>query len=400
MTETIAAAVQPVPPGTPFVVFGDDWNRNVSTMQHVFRHVSQQHPVIWINGIGHRVPQMTLRDSKRAIQKILAMFQSKRDRGFALGETGIGNAPARTLEPRVLPWHHSQLVHRYNSWSLIRLVRGALDEFTNHPPPVLVTGSPPSAGVVGHLSECASVYFCMDDFLHLPSTSPHMLAPLEARLLERVDAVVATAQSLTRTKRPASGIVHYLPQGVNYQHFATPRPLPHDLASLPRPIVGFSGAFYNRCDFDLIRKIAASNAKGSVVLVGPVLGDTSPIERSNVHILGPRPYRDLPAYVQGFDVGIIPYVLNEETKAVDPLKLLEYLAAGIPVVSTALPEARKYGDVVAIAEDVPGFVSAVMAAARESDSTLRERRQATARPHGWDQRADAFLQICAGLTRR
>jgi glycosyltransferase involved in cell wall biosynthesis len=290
-------------------------------------------------------------------------------------------------------------VHRFNTHSLLRTIREALAELGPHPAPLLVTGSPPSVGVVGQLGECASVYLCMDDFLHLPTTTPRMLAPLEARLLERVDAVVATAEILTRSKRPRSGRVHHLPQGVNYQHFATPRAVPAELASLPRPIVGFAGAFYDRCDFELLRRIADANASGSVVLVGPILDDPRHIDRPNVHLLGPRAYRDLPAYVQAFDVGIIPYVLNDETRAVDPLKLLEYLAAGIPVVCTALPEARKYAEVVAIAEDRTAFVDAVMEAARESDEGAPERRRAVARPHGWDRRAEALLGICAQLVR-
>ena len=100
--------------------------------------------------------------------------------------------------------------------------------------------------------------------------------------------------------------------------------------------------------------------------------------------------------MQAFDVGIVPYVLNEETVAVDPLKLLEYLAAGVPVVCTALPEARKYEGAVMIAADREAFVEAALAGAAEvADGAARERRQATARRHGWARRAERFIQICA-----
>ena len=211
-----------------------------------------------------------------------------------------------------------------------------------------------------------------------------------------MDAVVATAGILTHSKRPASGRVYHLPQGVNYEHFATPRPRPADLGALPRPIIGFAGAFYDRCDFQLLRRLADANPRGSLVLVGPVIDDPAPIRRPTVHLLGPRPYRELPAYVQAFDVGIVPYVLNEETVAVDPLKLLEYLAAGVPVVCTALPEARKYEGAVMIAADREAFVEAALAGAAEvADGAARERRQAPARRHGWARRAKRFIQICA-----
>jgi glycosyltransferase involved in cell wall biosynthesis len=238
----------------------------------------------------------------------------------------------------------------------------------------------------------ASIYFCMDDFLHLPTTSPAMLRPLEARLLDRVTAVIATAESLTHSKRPRSGRVYYLPQGVNYEHFASPRPLPADLARLPRPMVGFAGSIYDRIDFRLLELVAEAIPGGSVVLIGPVVGEPPAMAHANVHLLGPRPYHDLPAYVQAFDVGVIPYRLNQETIAVDPLKLLEYLAAGIPVVTTDLPEVRKHRDLVSIAATADVFVAAVRTALSSSPAA-RHRGQAAAREHGWDRRARELLRI-------
>jgi glycosyltransferase involved in cell wall biosynthesis len=248
--------------------------------------------------------------------------------------------------------------------------------------------------VVGRLGELASVYFCMDDFRYLPNVSPEMLEPLERRLLDRVDGVVATARVLTESKRPRSGRVLYLPQGVNYEHFAERRPLPAEMAALPRPRIGFAGGLTTPVDLDLVRRLAAAHPGGSVVLVGPVFIDPRLIAAPNVHVLGPRPYRDLPAYVQGFDVGIIPYRLNAHTVAVDPLKLLEYLAAGIPVVTTDLPEVRKYRHAVAIADSHEAFLAAVRGALEPGPGAL-QRRQAEARRHGWDARAEELLRFCA-----
>jgi len=376
--------------GGGIVVFGDDWGRRVSTMQHLFRHIAATHPVIWVNGIGHRLPTLRPSDVRRAWRKARAMLH-----GGATGSdgtVGIGQNPRHIVHPRVLPWHHWPAVHALNTRSLVRAIREALALHGLAEPPLLVTGSPPSAGVLGRLGEAASVYFCMDDFLHLPNVSPGMLAPLEQRMLARVDAVVATARSLTESKRPASGRVYYLPQGVNYEHFATPRPVPPEVAVLPRPRIGFAGGLTTPVDLDLVRRLAAEHPTGSVVLVGPVFLDVHDLAAPNVHVLGPRPYRDLPAYVQAFDVGIIPYVLNEHTVAVDPLKLLEYLAAGIPVVTTDLPEVRKYRDAVTIAATPQAFVTAVRDALDAPDGS-RAARRAVARNHGWDRRARELLGI-------
>ena len=260
-------------------------------------------------------------------------------------------------------------------------------------------GSPPSAPLVGRLGEVASLYFCMDDFSHLAGVSHGMLEPLEKRLLATVDAVVSTARSLTESKVPARGQAHYLPQGVNYDHFARPREEPTELAGLPRPLIGFAGAVSECCDLGLIRAVAEAHPGGSVVLVGPITGPTDGLDLPNIHILGARPYRDLPAYVQRFDVGLIPYLLNEWTRAVDPLKLLEYLAAGVPVVSTALPEAYKYEEVVTIARDRAAFLGGV-SSALAVDPTRRDRGRAVARSNTWADRARTFLDILDAIVER
>jgi len=374
----------------PFVVFGDDWGRHVSSMQHVFRHIIPTHDVFWVNSIGHRVPQLGLTDLRRAVEKGVRLARRPAP------ETTADGPQPELIEPKVLPWHHWSLVHRWNTRSLERSIRQTLHAAGVRERPVLVTGTPPSAGIVGRLDEVVSVYFCMDDFLHLPGVTTSMIGPLERRLLERVDVLVATAQSLVETKRPRSGVAHYLPQGVSYDHFRSPQPLPEDLRELPRPWIGFAGAISDCCDLDLVDTLARSVPHGSVVLVGPVtLTDPRHLDRltaPNIHQLGARPYATLPAYVQAFDVGIIPYVLNPWTQAVDPLKLLEYLAAGIPVVSTRLPEVEKYAAHVTIADTAEGFAAATRAAVDATPESRAEGQRAASR-HDWSARAERFLEI-------
>jgi glycosyltransferase involved in cell wall biosynthesis len=268
---------------------------------------------------------------------------------------------------------------------------------------VVVTGSPPSVAVLGQLGEIGSLYFCMDDFLHMPSVSARMIAPLERRLLEQVDLVIATAAVLTASKRPASGRAVHLPQGVNYGHFAALQSVPAEIAALPRPILGFAGEASERCDFQLLRALAAAPFTGSLVLVGPH-APTCDVHRefdgTKVQLLGSRSYRDLPAYVQAFDVALIPYLLNDWTRAVDPLKLLEYLAAGVPVVSTDLPEIHKYGAAVRIAGGTAEFITATQAALADRDPDARARRQAVARENTWEARAHTFLRLLDEVVAR
>lgn len=376
----------------PIVVFGDDWGRHVSSMQHLFQHVARTHTVVWINAIGHRVPTVSGQDLRRAFQKLRTLSKGRHETGE--GETVLRGSPRVIIHPSVLPWHHIRLARSVNARSLTRDIHRALETHGLETPPLLVTGSPPAVSVLGRLGERASVYYCMDDFLHLPNVSPSMLRPLEAELLDRVDAVIATAQALVDSKRPRSGRSWYLPQGVNFDHFAIPRPVPTDLSRFPRPWIGFAGGVGSPLVPQLINEVARANRQGTVVLVGPVRMRPEEFDATNVQLLGPRPYHQLPAYVQAFDVGLIPYEFNPHTVAVDPLKLLEYLAAGIPVVSTDLPEVRKYGAAIRIAPSVEAFVDDVQQAILEPRDRAPA-RQALARTHDWERRAERLLEMLA-----
>jgi glycosyltransferase involved in cell wall biosynthesis len=378
-------------------VFGDDWGRHVSTLQHLFGRISRETTVIWFNSLGQRKPG--IRDLGRAWQKARAMTMLRgRNSHPSAPQPGVA-PPQFIVEPRVLPWHDNRVVSSLNRMSLKRDVaatvrRARVREF------VLVTGNPVSAGLVGECGERASIYFCMDDFLLLPGTSPEMIAPLEQDLLRRVDAVVATAQLLVEKKVPSSGISYHLPQGVNYQHFAEARPAPAELQQLPRPIVGFAGGVGPAVDTGTLHALSRAIPTASIVLIGPVSLPRESLRARNIHVMGPRAYQDLPAYVQAFDVGIIPYVDNEWTRTVDSLKLLEYLAAGIPVVATPLPEMHKYADAISLAAPGDPFVRAVTANLQGTGSARGAMARAYASRHSWERRAERFLEIVDQVMRR
>lgn len=373
----------------PWVVCGDDWGRHVSTIQHLFRAMPPSEVVVWVNSYGHRPPRISAYDLKRAAEKVTRMMARP-----AAPQASV-SGPARQVEPRTLPWHQYRLAQAINERSLARDIRRALAEVCPGVAPCFLTCTPVTPGLVGRLGERAAIYFCMDDYAELPDVSASMIQPLEVEMLARVDAVVGTAKALIDKKVPASGRSYYLPQGVNYDHFASPREVPADILSLPRPILGFAGGVSSACDLDLLLALSDLVPQGTVLLVGPIHIDTAPLARRNIVLLGNRPYADLPAYVQAFDVGLIPYVLNEWTRSVDPLKLLEYLAAGIPVVSTWLPEVVKYSDVVRVGKSREEYLAEVRRALAEAGPAARDAGQAVARRNTWQHRALRLIEIAA-----
>ncbi len=379
----------------PVIVIADDWGRHVSTTQHLFRRIVRSHDVIWVNSFGHRRPQLTWYDFRRALSKVAKMVSARK------APPTDGEGPRLIINPRALPWHNIEWVRRWNRGVVLAEVQRALAAVAPGRTPIFVTATPLGADLVGAFGERAAVYLCLDDYDQLPGVERNLLVPYEARLLALVDATIATAESLTHSKRPASGRTLHLPQGVNYAHFATPREAPPELANLPRPIIGFAGGVGPVIDRGLLQAVRDRFPSASIVLVGMHQEEIDPVAwPEGTHFLGARSYDVLPAYVQAFDVGLVPYVHNAHTAAVDPLKVLEYLAAGIPVVSTGLREVQKYATVVEVADGGAAFADAVARALDARTPADRDARQAVAAKHTWEQRVQTFLGYIDDLPPR
>jgi glycosyltransferase involved in cell wall biosynthesis len=257
----------------------------------------------------------------------------------------------------------------------------------------------------------AVVYDCMDRWTDFPhsmadASGQAHVADLERRLLHRADVVFCSAQGLFDSKRvEARSRVLLVRNGADVAHFApTGRPAPEDIAELPRPILGYVGAVAEWVDFELLRAVALACPEWSVVLIGPVFkgqstGDSRTLrliaDLPNVHILGPRPYDDVPDYLESFDVAIIPFQCNGLTEDTNPIKVYEYLAAGVPVVSTPLPEVTALPG-VRVAATPEAFVIASEAACRERwDPDLISVRMDVAEQNSWEARAQtAWDAVC------
>ncbi len=210
--------------------------------------------------------------------------------------------------------------------------------------------------------------------------APVPLREREAELLSQADLVFGGGPSLYESKRDRHPDVHLFPSGVDQEHFARgldpDLQVPEELARLPRPVVGFYGVIDERTDLALLVAAADQRPDRSWVMIGPFMKielDALP-RRPNLHYLGKQEYRDLPAFLKGFDVAMMPFAVNESTRFISPTKTLEYMAAHKPIVSTAIPDVISlYGSVVRFADDAEGFVAQVEAALGESPQEREER---------------------------
>jgi UDP-galactopyranose mutase len=250
-----------------------------------------------------------------------------------------------------------------------------------------------------HLAAACTVYDCMDELANFRFAPPELI-PLERELMAAADLVFTGGYSLYEAKREQHPSVHPFPSSVDVAHFATARTdaAAADTAGLPRPCLGFYGVIDERMDLPLIAAIADARPDWSLAMVGPVVKiDPADLpQRPNIHYLGPRTYAELPASAAGWDVALMPFAINEATRFISPTKTPEYLAAGLPVVSTPITDViRHYGTVagVLIADGAEAFVGACEQALqlRGEGDAWRAEADALLSAQSWDQVAARML---------
>jgi UDP-galactopyranose mutase len=250
-----------------------------------------------------------------------------------------------------------------------RLLRGAIDTHVG-PDYVLWYYTPMALPATTGLTAAAVVYDCMDE-LSAFAGAPRDLRAFEDELFRTADVVFTGGQSLYEAKRSRHANIHAFASSVDVAHFARARTWsgePDDQASLPRPRLGFFGVIDERMDYPLLSGVGPTAKVDLASLPRP----------ANIHYLGPKSYADLPAYIAGWDVAILPFARNDATRFISPTKTPEYLAAGKPVVSTSIRDVvRPYGQqgLARIADTVDEFVAAVEAALREQPIELRMRQR-------------------------
>jgi glycosyltransferase involved in cell wall biosynthesis len=263
-----------------------------------------------------------------------------------------------------------------------------------------------------HLRPRAVIYDCMDE-LSAFAGAPASMREREQELLKRADVVFTGGQTLFESKRHSHPNVFAFPSSVDVDHFARARvsqPDPDDQGHIPHPRLGFFGVVDERMDLELLGQVAAARPDWHLVIVGPVvkIDPSSLPAAANLHYLGPKQYDELPSYLAGWDVALLPFARNDATRYISPTKTPEYLAAGKPVVSTSIRDVvRPYGvtGLARIADDPADFVAAVEAALAEPASERLRQVDAFLTQTSWDgtwtrmyRLVSAAIEVNAGGT--
>jgi hypothetical protein len=237
--------------------------------------------------------------------------------------------------------------------------------------PAIWTNQPYWLPIIKNLNHTALVYDCLDEISSFGGHSD--VIHLENDLIKRANLVLCTAERLYKRCLSYNHNSYLVPNAVDFDHFKQALDdqlsIPDDIKEIPSPIIGYIGCVGDWFDMDLLIEIAAKNAQWSFVIIGPITCrmPASTEIPSNIYFLGKRDYFDLPRYLKQFDVGIIPFKITPLTLSTDPVKLYEYFAAGVPVVSTELPEVCKYKPAVAIATDGKQFSEEIRLALEKKD---------------------------------
>mgnify|MGYP001374158382 CR=1 FL=1 len=338
--------------GRNIICLASNWSYDPTSKHHVMRILSERNHVIWVNYHASRRPRLSAADMGAVVGKL---------RQFAEGPRRVSEGMT-VLTPMVVPLPGSAAATAVNRSLLVRQIRSVLKTLPDRPVQ-LWSFAPDVSYLCGRFGEEAVVYYCVDEFSGFTGYDREATLSAERRLCEKADIVFTTSSALYVAKSEWCRRCETVTHGVDFEHFALAMDetaaTPADIADIPGPILGFWGLIQDWFDVDLVAAAAHARADWSFVLIGEAATDVSALRRlPNVHLLGRRPYESLPAYGRSFDVGLIPFRVNDLTHAVNPIKLREYLSAGLPVVSTPMPEVEVYREWVEIANGPEAFVAA------------------------------------------
>lgn len=363
--------------GRAIVCFSNDWGGDPLSKTHLMRLAARDNTVLWVDSLGNRAPRASGRDLARIVRRVNS------------ARAGVREVEPNlfVLSPLAIPLPGSAWVRAANARLVELQVKAAMKRLGLRRPVVLAY-LPTAAPVVKRLDARAIVYHCVDDFPAFEGAgSP--IARLERSLMEASDLMVCSSRHLLDARRAARPDARLMTHGVDVAHFSsalsTSLAVDPLIAALPRPRLAFMGLVAEWVDQSLLVEVARHFRSGSVVMLGKHDVDVSRLAREpNVVMLGRRPYAQLPSLLKGMDAGLVAFKDNAVSAASNPLKAREYLAAGLPVVSTPIPELRRLG-LCHVAGSTREFIACIEAVLA-TGAGPSELRSASVRNDSWEAR--------------
>jgi glycosyltransferase involved in cell wall biosynthesis len=378
-----------------------EWHAGLPTnrQQIMIRAAQRGHRVLFVESGGH-------------LARHLWRLVAGSNRGSVARRLFGGEQPheAITVEKAVtlVPWGQKfPLANRINSrltGARIRRAARGLDG-----PKILWLYDPTAFELVGRVGEDMTVYDVVDDYAEQVGPDARrrrFVAAADEAAASRSQVVFATTNGLYERQVARNPETHLVRNGADFAHFSHTNGTAPEVGALSGPVIGFAGNLTaEKVDLDLLEAAARMRPDWSFVLVGPPAENARAGLRrleglGNVHVLGFRPYDELPAYVSGFSVGVIPYRSTAYTRNCSPLKVFEYLAAGKAVVASGVPELGGMEPDVALADGAEAFVAAVESALAADSSDAVERRRQLAEKNTWDARTERLLGLVGGRLAR
>lgn len=377
--------------GEEIIYVGNRWfGENKTSAHHIAEVLSESNRILYIEATGQRAPRASRRDVTQILRVLGKLWK---------GPVRVGDN-FHVYSPVILPFHRFRFVRWLNSkilhFNVSRVARRL--GFTN---PLLWIYMPHFGSLARDMSKKGVVYYITDEYSSHPSTNQKVIQNLELMVLAQADVVFAVSDELLERKRKLNPNCFLSLHGVDLERFTAAArrelPVPPVMADIPGPVIGFIGFIEEWIDIDLLHHLATTLPQCSFVLVGKAMQDVAKIRAlPNVHLLGHRPFPELPAYLQSMDVCLLPYKLNTQVINSNPKKLREYLAAGKPVVSVRVREVERYAELVYIVDDYAQYAEAVERAISEDSPERRQQRVAAMQGESWHRRVDDVSAIVAG----
>lgn len=262
--------------------------------------------------------------------------------------------------------------------------------------------SPSFLGMLNKISAECIIYDCMDE-LSLFKGAPVEIQYLEKELLGMADLVLTGGVSLFESKSNQNDNVHCFPSSVDYSHFASAKnsiPIPPDMKKFTKPTIGYIGVIDERIDMDLLQNSAKILPEYDFVMIGPLAKITEDdlAKAENIHYLGMKDYDDLPNYLKAMNITMMPFALNDATRFISPTKTLEYMAAGKPIISTAIKDVvRHYSDCISIVNSAEEFKDAVTKIKNHSEEKRNKKYENILQKTSWDNTASEMIKLIKEL---